>query len=153
MKIFISYSTDDLSLVHRIAEYLRPHVEVLFWDKSKVPGQEAWPTIFNWIDQSDLVLAVISDKTVSRAMSVGQEIGRAKAKTKTIIPLVAPGVSSSDLGCLNGITYQKIDPNNPGPALKNIEKGLLERKLQFENTQTLLLLGGILALLWLVSKK
>jgi hypothetical protein len=153
MKFFISYSTDDLSLVHLIAKYLKSHVEVHYWDKSKVPGQEAWPTIFNWIDQSDLVLAVISDKTVSRAMSVGQEIGHAKAKAKTIIPLVAPGVSSSELGCLSEITYQPIDPNNPGPALKNIERYLLERKHEIEKQQILLLIGGILGFLWLASKK
>jgi hypothetical protein len=82
MKIFISYSTDDIRLVHKIATSLCSYSEVYYWAKDYIPGEEVWPTIFSWIDNSDLVIAVITDKTVSRAMSVGQEIGRAKTKNK-----------------------------------------------------------------------
>ncbi len=153
MKVFISYSTDDITLVRQIADYIRPHADVFYWHKSKVPGQEAWPTIFKWINQADLVLTVITDKTISRAMSVGQEIGRAKAKMKTIIPIVAPDVPITELGFLSGITYQRIDRNNPEPALRAIENLVLEKKQNIEIFQTLLLVGGVFALIFMASKK
>ncbi|MDA8161648.1 MAG: toll/interleukin-1 receptor domain-containing protein [Desulfobacteraceae bacterium] len=98
MKVFISYSTPDLGLVYKIAQHVAPHGEVFFWDKDKNPGTESWSTIFSWLDQSDLVLAVITERTLSRAMAVGQEIGRAKAKEKLIVPLVGPDVQAADLG-------------------------------------------------------
>lgn len=153
MKIFISYSTADLELVHNIASYIKPHAEVYYWHKSKIPGQEDWPTIFNWIENSNLVLAVITDKTVSRAMSVGQEIGHAKAKGKTIIPLVGPNVDSKELGFLSRIIYQPIQPNNPGPALQAIEKVILVKKQQIEKQQAIFLIGGIFALILLLSSE
>lgn len=153
MKIFISYSTDDAELVRNISNYVRPHAEVYYWAESKMPGQDAWQSIFNWIDQSDLVLAVITDKTVSRAMSVGQEIGRAKAKDKTIVPLVGPNVDNSQLGCLQGVTYQRIDPDNPKPALQSIERVALAKKQQLEAKQTLFIIGGIFLLLFAMSSE
>lgn len=151
MKVFISYSTDDISLVHEIVNYIKPHADVFFWDKSKVPGQEAWPSIFKWIDQSDIVLAVITDRTVSRAMSVGQEVGRAKTFNKTIIPIVSPDVAPSELGFLSGITYQPIERDNPGKALQAIKQVILSKKQEIESQQAILLVCGILGLVWLVS--
>lgn len=153
MKVFISYSTSDLNLVKQLVEYISQHAEVFYWDKTKVPGQETWPSIFEWIDKCDLVLAVITDTTVSRAMAVGQEIGRAKAMVKTIVPVVAPEVPSSELGFLSGINYQRIQRENPGPALQAIEKVVLNIKQQKEAQQTLLLIGGVIALIWLASNK
>jgi len=153
MKIFLSYSTPDEKLVHEIANYIRRHAEVYYWDKSKVPGSEVWPTIFKWIDQSDLVLVVITGNTVSRAMSVGQEVGHAKAKDKTIIPIVSSEVPISELGFLSGIIYQQIDPKNPGPAMQAIERIVLGRKQQIEWQRELFIIGGILLLVWLGSKK
>lgn len=150
MKVFISYSTPDLGLVYKIAEHIRPHGEVFFWDKDKNPGAESWATIFSWIDQSDLVLAVITEKTLTRAMPVGQEIGRAKAKDKLIVPLIGPEVQPAELGFLNGITYQQIHTDNPGPALKNIERVILARKEKLEQGQALFIVGGVIALFALI---
>lgn len=84
MRIFISYSAEDFSLVHKLAKAISSIAEVYYWDKDKVLGKDSWPTIFNWIDAADLVVVVITDSTVSRAMAVGQEVGRAKAKDKGV---------------------------------------------------------------------
>lgn len=149
MKVFISYSTPDLELVYKIAQYIKPHGEVFFWDKGKIPGQESWPTIFSWIDQADLVLAVITEKTLTRAMPVGQEIGRAQKGGKIIIPLVGPDVDSKDLGCLNGITFQRIHPGNPVPALQTIEQLAVARKQKVEQDQAIIIVG-LIALLFVV---
>lgn len=154
MNVFISYSAEDLALVRWIGHQIKPHAEVFYWDNSKQPGKDAWQTIFSWIDQSDLVLAVITDSAVSRAMAVGQEIGRAKAQGKTVIPVVTPNVPSSELGCLSGTTYQKIDPENPGVALNAIKQVILAKKQSLENQKTMLfLVGGVLALFLLTSKE
>ena len=75
MKIFISYSVDDTRMVGTIANHIGRHAEVYFWDKSKELGSEVWPLIFQWIDQADVVIAVITDNTVRRAMAFGQELG------------------------------------------------------------------------------
>ena len=154
MKVFISYSAEDLSLVKWIGNQIEPHADVFYWANNKQPGAEAWTTIYSWIDQSDLVLAVITDSAVSRAMSVGQEIGRAKAKGKTVIPIVTPNVSSSELGCLSETTYQKIDSENPGVALNAIKQVILAKKQSLENQQTMFfVVGGVLMLLLLTSKE
>lgn len=156
MKIFLSYSTPDLDIVRKIATYIQKHATVLFWDKDKEPGKESWPTIFQWIDQSDLVLVVITGNTVKRAMAVGNEVGHAKAKSKTIIPLVAPEVPTSELGCLNSITYQPINPNNPGPDLTRINQLVLAHKQKLEQKQQqqlVLLLLAIVSFIWLGSRE
>jgi len=154
MNVFISYSADDLDLVNSIANQIKPHANVFYWDKNKQPGKEAWPTIYGWINQSDLVLAIITDNAVSRAMAVGQEIGRAKTLGKTVIPVVTPNVPSSELGCLSGTTYQKIDPENPGVALNAIRRAILEKKQSLETQKAMLFLaGGVMALFLLTSKE
>jgi len=150
MRLFISYSTGDLEIVNQIADALRPHAEVYYWAKDNVPGQDAWQTIFQWIFLSDLVVAVITDKTVSRAMSVGQEIGHAKALNKTIIPLVHEEVSSSELGCLHGVTYISFSGDNATEPLNRL-KGIITRTKQEKEAarNMFLTIGGILVLLYL----
>jgi len=109
MRLFISYSTGDLEIVKQIAEALHPYAQVYYWDRDKVPGDDAWHTIFSWIDSADLVICVITDKTISRAMAVGNEIGRAQAKGKKIIPVKSKDVESSELGSLYGITFTPLE--------------------------------------------
>ncbi|MCL5055084.1 MAG: toll/interleukin-1 receptor domain-containing protein [Firmicutes bacterium] len=153
MKIFISYSTGDLNFVKEIQHSIEHLVEVIYWDKNKEPGEEAWKWIFNQIDLADLVLVLITDKTVSRAMAVGNEIGHAKARSKKIIPLVSATVNSSELGCLSGITYQPIPSDNPASALKSIEKIIAEQKSKLESQQALVVLVVVGIFLVLLSKK
>jgi len=108
MNVFLSHSTEDLALVQWIAQEVRHHASVYYWDESKVLGERAWDSIFGWIDISDFVIVVITDNTVRRAMAVGQEVGRAVTMKKTVIPLVAEGVPDSALGCLSGVTYSRL---------------------------------------------
>ena len=140
MRVFISYSTPDLSVVEELANRIRPFAEVYYWAQSNLPGQESWPTIFNWIDTSDLVIALITDNTVRRAMAVGQELGRAKTQRKTIVPIVSQNVPSSELGFLSGVTYQPIDVTNPQPAIDEVGQVVHSYKLGQEQTQKQLLI-------------
>ncbi len=152
MNIFISYSVDDTNMVRMIASYISRHGQVYYWDKSKEPGMEAWPLLFQWLDQAGPLIKVITDNTVRRAMSVGQELGHAKAKQKLIIPLVTSNVRGSDLGFLSGVIYAPIDPQNMAPALMAAERAIIQRK-QNQNRQALFLVGGILALIWAGSSE
>ena len=120
MTIFVSYSVKDNLLVERIATLLRVQGHTVYWwQGSNEPGSEAWPQIFSWIVKADLVLAVITDAAVKRAMAIGNEIGHAKGKKK-IVPLVAAGVPESELGCLKGIVHIPFDPANPQPAIDRL---------------------------------
>jgi hypothetical protein len=120
MTIFISYSVKDNLLVERIATLLRVQGHAVYWwQGSNEPGDDMWPQIFGWIDQSDLVLAVITDAVVKRAMAIGNEIGYAKGRKK-IVPLVASGVPVSELGCLQGIVHIPLDLLDPKPAIDRL---------------------------------
>lgn len=153
MDIFISYSTPDLQLVRDLADRLKPYANVYFWDDSKFLGQSAWEQVFQWIDISDLVVVLITGNTVSRAMSVGQEVGRAKAKDKTIVPIVSKEVLTNELGFLTGITFQPIDIANPAPALEAINKVANLYKEDLEKKKSLgILLLTVGIIVWLFSK-
>jgi len=120
MNIFISYSTPDLKIVQELANQLRVFGAVNYWGKSRIPGEVAWETIFKWIDYSDFVIVLITGNTVKRAMSVGQELARAKSKNKKIIPIISNQISIEELGFMSGITYQTIDVNQPQIAIEQL---------------------------------
>lgn len=151
MRVFISYSTPDLGIVHRLANQIKPLSEVFYWAESKLPGQEAWRSIFGWIDQADLVIVLITGNTVSRAFAVGQEVGRAVTQGRTIVPIVSSDVPSSELGCLGSITYQPINLADPQPAIEQVSRVVHAYKLdrQEKQKQWLILLSliGAIALL------
>lgn len=112
-----------------------------------------WDQIFSWIDLSDLVIVLITGNTITRGISVGNEVGHAKAKNKTIIPLVSLDVPTSELGFLSGITYQPIDPANPNVALEEITKVVLHYKEKKKNDIGILfLLIGAIVGLFFISK-
>lgn len=146
MNIFISYSASDTAFVQKIAEGLKPHGNVRYWADSQEPGKEAWPTIYSWIDAADLVFVLITGQTLSRAMSVGQEIGRAKAQGKFVVPLVEPGIPPSELGVLGGITYIQIDAANPEETVKNTLDVVAKRREQLNGQAVLMAVGGLLTL-------
>lgn len=154
MNVFISYSTPDVQIVRQLADQLRQYANVYFWQESKQIGKDAWDTIFNWIDNSDLVVVLITGNTVSRGLSVGQEVGRAKTKDKTILPMVSPEVPSSDLGFLSGITYQPVDVRNPTPAIEAIRRATQNYKLVKEqNLASIIGLAVLAFFLWLLSRE
>lgn len=154
MKIFLSYSASDTPIVEDTHRHLTGIGEIKFWDKDKTPGEIAWNSIFKWIDEADVVIVIVSHNTINRAMSVGQEIGRAKAKNKRIIPLVASNVISTDLGCLNSTTYQTFDFENPNDSIKKIAETCLKHKQKSEEEMTSFwVLVGIITALFLVGSK
>jgi hypothetical protein len=124
MNVFISYSVEDTALVSKVADSIQSKATVKYWNDSQQPGKEVWPTIHGWIDSADLVLVLITDKTLERALSVGHEVGRATKAGKQVIPLVAKGVPNEALGFLAGITYIPLDPEEPTEAIQRLHTEL-----------------------------
>lgn len=151
MNIFISYSASDTVFVQKIAEGLKPYGIVHYWAESREPGLEAWATIFSWIDAADLVFVLITGETLSRAMSVGQEIGRAKAQGKFIVPLVEHGIPASELGVLGGITYIQIDPKNSEATISNALEVAARRKDQVDRNSAILAIVAVIGIFTLLS--
>lgn len=155
MKVFISYSVYDTEQVKQVVDYLAPHVEdIKWWNKSNEPGKNCWESIFGWIDNSDLVLAVITDKAVKRAMAMGQEIGHAKAKSKKIIPLVGTNVDTGQLGCLQGITHIPFNDKDIADSMLKLKDSVIKIKSQDEKGAMIFwaALVGIVALLFLAKE-
>lgn len=153
MNIFISYNATDIPIVEEAYANLKNVGDINFWNKDKIIGDVAWDSIFSWIDKADLVVVIITQNTLQRAMSVGQEIGRAKAKGKTILPLVAKGINASDLGCLQGVSYEILDIDNPSMSLTKIsDHCLTHKKRSEEESKSLFLLLGIIAFILFASK-
>lgn len=137
LTVFISYSVADRDVLLRVCDVLKAAgCRLLCWNESKEPGEEVWPSIHRWIDECDLVLAIITDSTVKRAMSVGQEIGHAVARGKRVVPLVMKGIPASDLGCLAGIIHQPFDPEHLEPALRSISE-TMHRQSTLKNEEEL----------------
>lgn len=177
MKVFISYSAKDISLIRKFADGLQQQAagvsRVHWWEDSKRPGKEAWPQIFRWIDEADLVLVIVTGNVLSRAMAVGNEVGYAKAKGKSIIPLISElsgwrmmlwrlgvantGISTEDLGCLGELVHVRINEHDPKAGIEKIKAELTqfakEKQAANDAEQAKLILGllGVVGALWASS--
>lgn len=78
-------------------------------------------------------------------MSVGQEVGRAKAKNKSIIPIVSSSVPINELGFLSGTTFQAIDIFNPLPAVIEIAKAIEKHSIAKKQNQNAALVLAVIA--------
>jgi len=156
MKVFVSYSADDSDFVRKVVDGIRNDVEsVHWWDESKQLGQSCWDQIFSWIDEADLVLAIVTGKVLERGLAVGNEIGYAKAKGKEIIPLITDEDDRFDLGCLIGTVDQYIDENDPQSgidAIKNHIKRNHPANDEVDWGQVLTVLG-LVGVIWAATRK
>lgn len=153
MKVFISYSSADTQFVDKVATHLKEYVEPMFWDKDKIPGDEDWKTIFNWINQSSLVLVVITDSAVKRSFSIGQEIGFAHKAEKVIIPFISKKVSISDVGFLKGLTPIYFDEFDPNAAIEELRKALEIKKEKKDNSDAITFLAVCGIILFILRGK
>ena len=164
MKTFISYSVDDINLVKEVADSIRAKCELNYWEEAHRPGDEAWPKIFGWIDSADLVLVIITDRTIKRAMSVGQEVGHARKAGKRIVPLVSIDIDVKDLGFLSGITFIPLDVRDPTNAVRSLNEEVDRLKVeeakrqqalqqQQEKQNAVVTLAGIALVLFLLRNQ
>jgi len=140
MKVFVSYSVRDLRLVEFVSRQIKPHAEAVYWSRDRIPGADAWATIFRWIDASDCVIAVLTGNVLERGESVHQEVGYAKGRGKLVIPLVGASVPRDRLGCLHGITYLPLDRERFPEAMDRL-KATLGAMAQQKQRQAWAMLG------------
>jgi nucleoside 2-deoxyribosyltransferase len=151
-KVFISHSTQDQRLVIALANILSKFgMKVTVAEWYLTPGQRLDEKVFNKIENSDCVVILLTQNGI-RSNWVQQEIGYALKSGKPLIPLVEKGITNRDLAALKGREYIEYDPYQPQQALIRTSTYVRSLKLKKEDQQkTLLIAGGILAFLLLLS--
>ncbi len=149
-KVFISYSTKDLSKVNHIKAMLEhSSIEVFVAEYSLLPGQPLSEKIINAIKSCNLFILLWSNSAKDSEW-VPQEIGVAKSSLRTILPVVLePNLSLpgfiSDLKYLN--VYQ-----HPEQALEWLQNNVFKQAEEQQKNEGLVWLGIGAAVLWLASK-
>jgi hypothetical protein len=153
LKVFISYSSHDYEFVNQISNFLSDELSVYFWDKDKIPGEQDWPQIEQNLKNSDVVVVIISQSTIEKGFTVGQEVGRALELKKKLIPLVDKKIESQALGMLKNITPICFDSENPKQSLVPLNEALKSIKTTKEQESNGLAFMGFGALLFLLMAK
>ncbi len=151
-RVFISHSTRDQGLVITLANLLTQFgVEVFVAEWYLAPGELLDSKVFSQIEQADCVVVLLTQNGI-RSNWVQQEIGYAIKLKKPIIPLVERGMDPKDLGALQGREYIEYDPSQPREALLKVSNYVKSLELKrTERNKALLIAGGIMALLLLLS--
>ena len=153
MKVFISYSTKDTEIVRQfVSEIEDCGDDVYWWSESKQPGAKAWVSIFKWIKNADIVLAVITDATLDRAMAVGNEIGYARANGKRIVPILSEGIQPTSLGCLIGTTHIRLRRDRLAESIDEVLDALDEKEAQNRKEMRDMLIAAATVLLLIKGK-
>lgn len=151
-KVFISHSSRDQGLVISLANlFSKFGVEVSVAEWYLAPGERIDRKVFREIETSDCIVVLLTQEGI-RSTWVQQEIGYALKANRHIIPLVEKGTNVGDLGALQGKDYIEYDSYQPQQALIRLSTYVKSLKLRKEEQEkTLLVAGGILAFLLLLS--
>ncbi|MEW5768525.1 MAG: toll/interleukin-1 receptor domain-containing protein [bacterium] len=151
-KVFISHSTRDQGVVISLANLLSKFgVEVFVAEWYLAPGERVDKKVFEQIGRSDCVVALLTRNGI-RSNWAQQEIGYSLRCNKAVIPIVEKGIDQKDLAALQGVEYIEYDPYQYQQALIKLSTYVSSLKLKKEDQEkTLLVLGGLLAFLLLVS--
>ncbi|MFA4987904.1 MAG: toll/interleukin-1 receptor domain-containing protein [Candidatus Brocadiia bacterium] len=160
MNVFVSYSVNDVEVVRKFVEQLRAiGVTVYWWDDCKELGKRPDSQIKEWIRASSVVLVIVTDSSVKKALTVGMEVGWADEQGKMIIPFVHKSIPRDQLGFLGSMADERFDESSIDRALEacrtNIEREILvatniaEEKAQRDGLKTLGIICVIVGLLLL----
>lgn len=150
--VFISHSARDQGLVMSLANLLSKFgVEVSVAEWYLTPGEQLDKKVFDQIEKADCVVALLTRNGI-RSNWVQQEIGYALKTKRIVFPLVEKGMDPGDLAALQGREYIEYDPLQPQEALIKLSTYVRSLKLKKdEQEKSLLILGGLLAFLLLIS--
>lgn len=155
MNIFISYSGADVKLLKEISTQLSKNIqgiELLYWDKDKLPGEDDWASIHKWIDQSQIIIAIVTPAAIQRGISIGFEGGYAKKSNKVIIPFISKEIKIGDIGWMKGLIAIYFDETDPSKALSELYDAVQRQKSKIIDGETkgLILVG--LTILYILSR-
>ena len=150
LKVFISYSTEDIEVVNFVRSMLvGAPVQVFVAEYSVAPGTSLSPAIIRSIKQCDLFILLWS-RNARVSEWVTQEIGIAKSEGKQIIPVVLhPGLPLP--GFIADLKYLDV-PKNPQGAFTWLRDNVVAQATDKQKQESIawLAIGG--ALLWLLSR-
>jgi len=106
------------------------------------PSQTLSEKIQNLILQSHCLLAILTRNGLNSTF-VQQEIGFALGRKKPVIPFVETGIHQEELALLQGMEHIPIDWNNLENSFSQLHNWVLSLKKSKEETNRLLLFGGI----------
>jgi len=151
-KVFISHSTRDQGLVISLANLLSKfEIEVFVAEWYLNPVERLDQKIFKQIEEANCMVVLLSRKGI-RSNWVHQEISYALKCNKLIIPLVEKGIDPKELAALDGREYIEFDSQEYHEALIKLSNHVKSLKMEKEEKEkTLLVLGGLLAFLLLLS--
>lgn len=160
-KLFVSYSTLDLAEVEQLRLQLKDTpIDIFVAEHSIEPSQELAPTIAAAIESCDLFVLLWS-KNAKNSDWVSQEIGRAHALKKAILPLVlTEGITLP--GFIQGIKYLPVhrDPLGSLAAARALVLAAYQKKAEVlavhekekKDKDALALMGIGAFLLWAFNK-
>lgn len=151
-RVFISHSAQDQGLVISLANLLSKfEVDVSVAEWYLTPGECLNDKVFGQIKKSDCIVALLT-RNGMRSSWVQQEIGFSLQQGKTVIPIVEKGIEPKDLAALQGREYIEYDRYEYQQALNKLSTYVKSLKLKKqEKEKALLVVGGLLAFLLLVS--
>ncbi|MFZ1926249.1 MAG: toll/interleukin-1 receptor domain-containing protein [Solirubrobacteraceae bacterium] len=113
IQIFLSHNTRDRGWCEWLMrEAARHNIEAYLAEHDVQAGSSLAEKIEAAIDASAAVVVLVTDNSVT-AQYVQQEIGYARKAKKLIIPLVQTGITTEQLGMLQGVEYITFDFDNP----------------------------------------
>jgi hypothetical protein len=150
-QIFLSHSHQDRPWCEWLkASAATIGVEVYLAEHDHQAGNDLAAKVEKAIDTSNAVVVLLSNKGATSPF-VHQEVGYARRAKKLIIPLVEPGVSTSQLAMLQGLEYIPFDFQDPqqGRAMLNQElKKLLDQQIAKARQREAMVVGlAVIALL------
>lgn len=150
-KVFISYSTKDLSRVEQVRRILDDtSMNVFFAEHSVMPGESLKTKIISAIKSCDVFLLLCS-KSSKESEWVQQEVGIATAEGKAIIPiflepdLQLPGFLNKDIKYLSA-------HDDPEKAWALLKRNVFERAQKKHKTEGLVWLALGVAILFLLGR-
>ena len=158
-KVFVSYSTYDLAHVENLQQQLVGNpVELFVAEHSVSPSQDLAQSINTAIEECDLFVLVWS-KNAQASPWVSQEIGKATALRKKILPLVLDEGMQLP-GFIQNLKYLPVheDPVGSLTRARNMIVKAYEERKQRESAEAqsekdkLALMGIGAFLLWAFSK-
>lgn len=146
-KVFLSHSTNDKKILIPLVKQLQKNdIQVFVSEYVCKPGIELKGKIFSSIDNSDCVVALLSNNSVISPW-VNQEIGYAYKSHKIIVPIVEKGVDVK--GILESKEYIPFECGNIislGQAINSTVRYLRRLKVKKENQETIIAAVSLIVL-------
>jgi MinD-like ATPase involved in chromosome partitioning or flagellar assembly len=110
--VFISYSSNERAVAERIVKRLE-HARVgVAWDGDLLPGADWRAELSRALDSSKVVVAVLSPGTTTFSKLQLNELERAHAQGKPIVPVLIPGARVQDMPSFM-LEYQALELASP----------------------------------------